>query len=84
MYKCESCGCKFIDPVKSEEYRGEFWGVPAYETVGSCPCCGDDDYREVDEYDECYYEGEYDDQDCYGCPYKEDCSGYTGDEFDDE
>ena len=31
----------------------------------------------LNNYDHCYETGEYDDQYCYDCPYKEECSGYT-------
>ena len=31
----------------------------------------------MDEYDRCYYDGDYDDQYCYDCPHKHECSGYT-------
>lgn len=34
----------------------------------------------MDEYDECWETGEYEDMDCEFCPYREDCSGYEGDE----
>ena len=30
----------------------------------------------ADAYDACYFGGEYDDQYCEGCPYKDNCSGY--------
>lgn len=37
-----------------------------------------------DDYDGCWFDGEYEDQNCYDCPYKEECSGYEGDDDDDE
>jgi hypothetical protein len=34
-----------------------------------------DGYTSGDQYDECYNTGEYTDQDCWLCPYKDSCSG---------
>ena len=51
--KCLNCEQVFDeeDVVTKQEYRGEFWGSPAYETVGCCPYCGEDaiDYEYVEE-----------------------------------
>ena len=44
MYKCNCCGKKFDHPRAVEESRGEFWGMPAYETMYYCPICGSEDY----------------------------------------
>ena len=49
MYKCNDCKHEFVEPDTYTEYRGEFWGMPAYETLGCCPVCKSDDYEEVDE-----------------------------------
>lgn len=40
-YKCEECGAIFDEDeiARWEEYRGEFWGTPAYETEVGCPHC---------------------------------------------
>lgn len=38
-YKCLECGEKFEEVATWEEYRGEYWGVPAYESVSGCPKC---------------------------------------------
>ena len=46
-YKCE-CGCVFDRPRAVRESRGEFWGVPCYETMYYCPACGDGCFDEVD------------------------------------
>lgn len=43
MYKCQHCGHVFTEPKTVQEYRGEFWGMPAYEDVSVCPHCGSDD-----------------------------------------
>lgn len=53
-FKCFECGSIFDEPRAVEESRGEFWGVPVSETMYYCPCCGSDDYDEVevDEYGE--------------------------------
>lgn len=57
-YICEDCGDRFDTPYIVREYRGEFWGAPAYENMAYCPYCGSeciDDYRgegSEDEIDE--------------------------------
>ena len=40
-YVCNECGKVFEEDeiVEVEESRGEYWGVPAYETVAYSPCC---------------------------------------------
>ena len=50
-YQCCDCGQFFDEPAFWEESRGEWWGMPAYETVSGCPHCGGD-YQEVEEEDE--------------------------------
>lgn len=47
MYRCVSCGKIFDIPKVVSEYVGEFWGTPAYQNVGYCPICGDDEYDEI-------------------------------------
>lgn len=51
MIKCCNCGKTFEeeDLVSKLQYMGECWGTPAYESIGCCPYCDDDDL----EYD--YY-----------------------------
>lgn len=56
MYKCNECGCEFEEPRVFQDYRGEFWGVPAYETMWVCPCCESEDYDEIEENEEEDYE----------------------------
>lgn len=41
-YKCLDCGEVFDEPKKWKEYRGEFWGTPAYEEMVGCPHCEGD------------------------------------------
>jgi hypothetical protein len=43
-YRCGNCGRIFEedDIVRTEESRGEFWGMPCYETMYYSPCCKDD------------------------------------------
>ena len=47
-YICTECGKVFDEDefIEEQEYRGEFWGSPAYETEAYSPCChgGWDDY----------------------------------------
>lgn len=40
-YKCDDCGAVFEeeDIAVWKESRGEFWGMPAYETMCGCPNC---------------------------------------------
>lgn len=43
------------------------------------------DYKMLDdEYYNCWKTGNYIDQDCYNCPYACECSGYSGDEEDED
>lgn len=52
-YKCWDCGAYFDEYDKVKEYRGEFWGTPAYETMCVCPVCGGDfDLAEIVEAEE--------------------------------
>ena len=39
MYKCSCCGELFESPKAVNESRGEFWGMPAFETMYYSPCC---------------------------------------------
>lgn len=52
-YRCCNCGRLFdYDELKKvEEGRGEYWGIPCYETMYYSPCC-QDDYEEAYEDDE--------------------------------
>ena len=58
MYKCYKCGSVFeekeIEVDTWREYRGECFGIPAYETVSEehCPYCNSDDFEEWEEDDE--------------------------------
>lgn len=47
MFRCNECGKEFEEPKVVPEYRGEFWGSPAYEDEYYCPHCGSDDYEEI-------------------------------------
>ena len=54
--KCLNCEEVFDeeDLVQKQEYMGEFWGQPAYETFSYCPFCGEDqfeDYKEEEDED---------------------------------
>lgn len=55
MLKCFDCGWtgEQEELRRVEESRGEFWGMPAYETMYYCPCCGSD---YIEDYDEEEYE----------------------------
>lgn len=52
--KCNECGCIFDadEAVSWEEYRGEWFGFPARETVYGCPDCRSDDIAEYEEEEE--------------------------------
>lgn len=61
-FYCEHCGKEFEFPKAVEESRGEFWGMPAFETMYYCPYCGDDDYAEImqmDAYGKPIYTNDY-------------------------
>lgn len=47
-YKCVECGHIFEEGEQArwEESRGEFWGMPSYETLSGCPICKGD-YEET-------------------------------------
>ena len=52
MWKCESCGAEFDEPVTRREDHGydtEIGHIPYWEYEDLCPECGDDDIKEVDE-----------------------------------
>ena len=70
-YICTECGKVFDEDefINEQEYRGEFWGVPAYETESYSPCCHGDweDY-----YPCCELCGSYEDGRCT----------FTGEEVD--
>ena len=69
MYKCCCCGELFESPKAVNESRGEFWGMPAFETMYYSPCC-EEDFREVhcdengilDEVEIWEYQKKYDDE----------------------
>lgn len=46
-FRCE-CGCEFDEPEAVQESRGEYWGVPCWETMYYCPGCGDSCFDEID------------------------------------
>lgn len=48
MFKCRDCGEYFDEYDEEREYRGEFWGMPAYENMCYCPYCGSEDFDESD------------------------------------
>ncbi len=52
MLKCDWCGGIFEYPHVVSEYRGEFWGMPAYEDIAYCPYCGSSEIDEVQNDDE--------------------------------
>ena len=53
MSRCRCCNCGAEGDTEElrrvRESRGEFWGVPCYEALYVCPCCGSDDIEEVEE-----------------------------------
>lgn len=55
-YQCPSCGAILTEDELAtvEESRGEFWGVPCWESINVCPMCGEI----PEEYCEPFLEGE--------------------------
>ena len=51
-FRCCDCGKTFDDPKIVSEYRGECWGVPAYEDTPYCPYCGGDFEENTEDEDE--------------------------------
>lgn len=58
--KCSDCGHVFAeeDAETTQEYVGEFWGAPAYQTISICPNCRSED---IDEFS-------YSSEECEGNP----------------
>lgn len=81
MYRCNDCGYEFDEPKIIREQQGYYGNAPAWEEWAVCPACLENDYSEItdeeelDPYEKCWQEGNYDDLDCHGCPYASDCSG---------
>lgn len=49
IFRCCNCG-KFFDwPREVQESRGEYWGVPCYETIYLSPCCETEEFEEIKE-----------------------------------
>ena len=50
-YICCDCMKKFDEDEMDSRYDnvGEFWGSPAYMTIGICPFCGSEDFDEYEE-----------------------------------
>lgn len=46
-YVCFDCGFVFGHLASWQEYRGEFWGAPCFETCCGCPKCHSEDVEEV-------------------------------------
>ena len=53
MFYCNDCGAEFEEPATQYENQGEFWGAPAWEAFGACPCCGSTDYDEMRRCERC-------------------------------
>ena len=53
-FRCLDCGCECEgeDLCTERESRGEFWGVPCYETFCVCPNCRSDQLEEIEEDDD--------------------------------
>lgn len=49
---CNDCESIFYEPKEYQECVGEFWGSPAYEIFGCCPCCDSEDYDEIEPEEE--------------------------------
>lgn len=46
-YICRDCGNYFDSPATEQEDRGEYWGMPAFETMYYCPFCGSEDFDDA-------------------------------------
>ena len=53
MYKCDNprCGAEFDEPATRKEYHNEIEG-DFYELFNCCPCCGCDEFSEIEDEDE--------------------------------
>ena len=60
MFICNNKRCQTVfdeDELRIvRECVGEFWGVPAYQEYGTCPCCESEYYSEARRCENC---GEY-------------------------
>lgn len=54
MLKCEDCGAIFEEEELAtwNENRGEFWGMPCFETMQGCPNCHSGDVVDYEEGEE--------------------------------
>lgn len=53
MYKCENCGEEFEDPNNVEDFSSEYFGRMVTHYTNVCPCCGSDDFQEMDKCEIC-------------------------------
>lgn len=56
MFQCSKCGTMFDFPEEVTDFYSECWGAPARHTTTVCPCCGSNDFDEMDKCEIC---GEY-------------------------
>ena len=66
-FMCYECQQEFDRPKYVQESRGEFWGMPAFETMAYCPHCGSDAFDYTDKVMADLMEEENEDD------YSEDC-----------
>lgn len=53
MFICLDCEAEFEEPMTYYESQGEYFGAPAWEAFGACPCCGSTEYDEARQCDRC-------------------------------
>ncbi len=71
-YRCCNCGAVFNkeDAKFRQEYVGEFWGIPTYDSYMECPECDSDELEDFEiPYEECDTYKEYD-YNCDSCDLK--------------
>lgn len=53
MFVCFDCDAIFEEPATRYENHGEYFGKPAREAYGACPCCGSTEYDAMVKCDRC-------------------------------
>lgn len=48
MYRCSRCGQTFDSPDAVVDFYSEAWGRQVKHYTSVCPCCGSDDFDEMD------------------------------------
>ena len=53
MYICRNCQQMFDSPNAVIDSDSEYWGRRVHHYTSVCPCCGSDDFEELDKCEVC-------------------------------